>query len=449
VEQKNINKKAWRWLYGQLPELVENKILSNDNADALKEYYGEPEKKIDAANVMLVAFGILAALLIGGGVIMILAHNWDELPHIVRVIMAFLPLAVAQIAGVYILMKNRGPAWSESCAVMISCGVCAAISIVAQIYHISGDFPRFMLTWALLTLPLVYFMRSSATAFLYMAQCVVWLYAAKNEHRELWLFWPLLAAVVPHLLASLKADRTSQRSIWLLWGGMLAVTVSLGGIIDEYNLSRAWVVVYTLFFSLSCLVAEKFWTGKIYIRSNPLLIVGLPGVAIISFICSYGDFWKFRYYSYRDFTLPEIWYADALVMLLAVIVFITLLKQYWLYKRYRDLFQAGSVLVAFVCWEVHMFWDMNEAPAIAFNLYLLALGGMYIADGMKRRSMPLLNKGLLIVGVLTILRFFDGDFGLLTRGVAFILTGLILLVINIKVRKKWATNRTAGEVADV
>ncbi len=48
------DKKALRWLYGEIPELVAKGILSEDAASKLKEYYGEV-KNADPLRVVALA----------------------------------------------------------------------------------------------------------------------------------------------------------------------------------------------------------------------------------------------------------------------------------------------------------------------------------------------------------------------------------------------------------
>lgn len=59
----------------------------------------------------MVLFGILGAVLIGGGIILLLAHNWEQLGRPARVAVAFAPLVLSQALAL--------PAWrcsSWACA---------------------------------------------------------------------------------------------------------------------------------------------------------------------------------------------------------------------------------------------------------------------------------------------------------------------------------------------
>jgi len=78
-----MNKKGVRWLYGELPQLVEQGVLTSDAAERLRGHYGEAEP-LRPARLAVVVFGVFGALLIGAGIILMLAHNWEELSRPVR-----------------------------------------------------------------------------------------------------------------------------------------------------------------------------------------------------------------------------------------------------------------------------------------------------------------------------------------------------------------------------
>lgn len=73
-----------------LSELVNSEIITPETADRIQDYYDE--KKGTSANRLFIVFGVLGTLLIGLGIISIIAHNWDELSRITKTFFAFLPL---------------------------------------------------------------------------------------------------------------------------------------------------------------------------------------------------------------------------------------------------------------------------------------------------------------------------------------------------------------------
>ena len=59
-----------------LNELVAANIISQEIADKIQDYYNH--KKGLSVNRLFVIFGILGGILIGLGIILIIAHNWDN-----------------------------------------------------------------------------------------------------------------------------------------------------------------------------------------------------------------------------------------------------------------------------------------------------------------------------------------------------------------------------------
>ena len=66
-----------RWLYGELPGLVEARVLDDATALRLRQHYGELQPPRSSQRVLLGLFGLLGTLLIGGGIILLLAYNWE------------------------------------------------------------------------------------------------------------------------------------------------------------------------------------------------------------------------------------------------------------------------------------------------------------------------------------------------------------------------------------
>ena len=77
-----------------IQELIKADIISQETADKIQNYY--QKKRGQSANRLFIVFGILGAILVGLGIILILAHNWDELSRTTKTIFAFLPLLIGQ-----------------------------------------------------------------------------------------------------------------------------------------------------------------------------------------------------------------------------------------------------------------------------------------------------------------------------------------------------------------
>ncbi len=100
----------------------------------------------DSRRLAFLLLAIVGSALIGAGIILLIAHNWDELSRPVRSAIAFLPLLASHALSVFVLRRRDGSQpWRESAAIFNVAAIGAAISLVSQTYQIHGDFARFVL----------------------------------------------------------------------------------------------------------------------------------------------------------------------------------------------------------------------------------------------------------------------------------------------------------------
>ena len=107
------DKRNVEWLESELP-LVAAGILTDDLAQRLHAHYAAQrvESRLPLAFVLLAALG---SVLIGLGVILILAYNWEALSRPVRTAIAFLPLLACQAMAAFVLARRmQSPAWREA-----------------------------------------------------------------------------------------------------------------------------------------------------------------------------------------------------------------------------------------------------------------------------------------------------------------------------------------------
>lgn len=206
----------------QLPALVATGAINADNAAAIERHYAAEEA--ESHNIGFILLAIVGSVMVAAGVILIIAHNWDDLSRPTRSILAFLPLIVAQVLALFVLMRrDESQAARESVAIFDVAAVATAISLISQTYQIQGSLADFMQIWLLLSLPVIYIFRSTFGAIVYIIGCVVWLFArgvwAFNDPKHLF-FWLFLLAIVPYYILLLRRDRFSREvtvlSIFLL-----------------------------------------------------------------------------------------------------------------------------------------------------------------------------------------------------------------------------------------
>ena len=80
------------------------------------------------------------------------------------------------------------------------------------------------------------------------------------------------------------------------------------------------------------------------------------------------------------------------------------------------------------------------APMLFINVSLLLGASWMIVCGAKEGRLGLINQGMILIALTVWIHFMDAKFDLVAKGVAFIVTGILFLVINAFVRRKLRAN---------
>jgi len=425
-----VSRKAIQWLYKEIPILVDKGILSSETADKLRQYYSDRK----GPRVALIIFSLLGSLLIGSGIILLLAHNWQELSRSARTILSLLPLILAQLlVGWTILKRNESDSWKEGTATFLFLMIGASAALIEQTYHISFYDSHFLLFWMLLGLPLVYFMRATVPAMLYIIGITFWSGSAKFGDGNAILFWPLAALIIPHFLQIAKKDsyfiRFNFFSLIISICLCVAIGITLLDILPTY-----WMIIYGSFFAILYLIGV-LWVGKF--KTNllePFKIVGLLGAFTLSYILTYRYIWKTIYWKFPQFAEAKGEYIFAVILfLIALVLFVEFIRR----DKTAVISFAFLPLVTLAGHALYSFNPNTIFPVILFNLYLSALGINTIAEGVKKEHIGTINLGIVILILLVVARFFDSDMSFITRGIAFIIIGIGFLLTNLLLMNRW------------
>jgi uncharacterized membrane protein len=413
-----------------LDELASAGIISADTVRNIEHYYST--RQTAAPNRQFLVFGILGAIMIGLGIILILAHNWDEFPRKLQIALAFLPLLIGQFLCAFSLIrKNENAVWRESSATLLTFAIGGAISLVAQIYNISGDFAGFMFTWSVLTLPVLYLMRSSLASMLYIIGITVYAVNSKNGFPSQLPFWYLLlfALVLPYYHQLLK---TGQRNftVWHHW--LLAISLLLALDTFETTIWQFTMLSYISLLGIFYMNGKRSYFSESGLFSNPWLLFGSLGTLVILVPLSFNWFWD-TFFGLKinwetAITSPEV-IAAVLITIAASVAFIYHLSN----KALRDISPIAPVFILFAIAFCLGFY--SYASPIIINLLILGIGLLTVRTGIRQDHLGILNYGLLIIAVLVACRFFDTDLSFAIRGLLFIAVGAGFIAANTKLLK--------------
>ena len=418
-----------RNILNALPELINNGVLTEEAAGRVRAYYLQQEQQQPQRTNLI--FGMLGAILVGLGIILMVAHNWDTLPNSIKLFFSFIPLVAGQVLCGYTLFKKAdNRTCRETSASFLFFAVGASIALVAQVYHIPGNLASFLLTWMLLSFPIIYIMSSSMVSLLYMVGITAfgveegYGYQAADDHY----YWGLLLLAVPFYIQLVKKQPAGNATFFHHWFVAISLTICLGTVASSG--ARLMPIAYMSLFAMFYLLATMPWFGFKRLLSNGYLVVGSLGTMILLLGLSFEFFWvELAAGTFRS-GFPEM-LATALFTLAAIIL---------LYLQVRDRREAplNPMSFVFLLFIVIYFIGLQApiAGVVLMNLLVLAAAVFTIMRGLRLQHIGILNYGLLIIAVLVICRFFDTNISFVLRGLMFVAVGVGFFIANTRLAKK-------------
>ena len=417
----------------ELQQLVAANVISEDTANSIKEYYRL--RKAEPTNRFAIVLGILGALLVGLGIVLVIAHNWDSFDRVSKTIFAFLPLVLGQGLCLYTLAKRRENfVWRESSGVILFFGIGACISLTSQIYHLGGTLSDLLLFWMLLAAPLIYVLPSHIVSLLYIAG-VTW-YAFTLGYSYSWddasgipyLYVPLMLVVLPAYLKLMRRDN----NLFILHNWFAAVSFAF--VLGTFSENNHYQWVFLGYLSLAC-VYYLIGMGKLFdhrpLYANPFLLLAMIGIVCILLGWTYQFAWTFDIFDQSKRISGVFPIVLGLLFLLATAMLIRrYIRKEW--SGISPVEFSGYVFLVAILFQS----DDGKLSTTLMNLWVLMLGLYFTRKGSIRHHLGILNLGLLIIAALAVLRFFDDEIPFVWRGIFFLATGIAFFVANYVVIKR-------------
>jgi uncharacterized membrane protein len=413
----------------ELEELLLANVVTTETAEKIREYFHQ--KKEENHNRLSSIFGILGAILVGLGIILVFAHNWDNLSRLTKIILSFLPLLIGQLLCSYsILKKSESIVWKETSSVLLFFAIGASISLVAQVYNIPGDINSFIISWMLLSLPLVYLLQSSIVSLLYIAGityygCNANYFTYPSTHS--YLYWLLLLGIAPHYYQLIKTKALSNFTLFHNWFVSLSIVICLGTIAHKngHLLHFSYMSLFTIFY----FIGKTAFFDQQKLKNNSFLIIGKLGILYLLLLYSFKWFWNKPFYkTVSSEPLLSIEFITAFVL--------TLIAAFFFYKKnkqtnFKDIYLLELVFL------INIFPLISGYEfSIVANAIVLFIGIFEVKRGIKLNHLGILNFGLLLITILITCRFFDTDLSFVIRGILFITIGLGFFLANYFILKK-------------
>lgn len=414
-----------------LPELVENGIITDEIAHNIKAYYEVSEES--STNRLFTIFGILGATLVGLGLILIMAHNWDNFPKTIKLILAFLPMLIGQAILGFSIFKDKSKAWKESSTVFLYFSVGLCIALVSQIYHVSGDLESFLLAWIVLCVPLLYLTKSTSAIVLHLILITYYAFEAGFGYRFIpnttipHLYFLLLLLPLPSYLKMIKTNFKSPATNVLHWLFPLSLMFSLPICIDQSE--GIGYLMYVLLFGIFYTIGQFPYFKNKSLLQNGYRSLGSLGTLIVLLVLSFRYIWENEF---QDVYFNSLEFFCAMILFVIASVLLYFNSKNKTFQK-LNLFQF-IFLIFVIIFMIGLFDDITAT--ILINILLFIIGVMAIKTGTNTFDFGRLNYGMFIITILIACRFFDTDMSFSVRGLLFVLIGTAFFTANYIMLKK-------------
>lgn len=435
MEKQKLDSAQKQWLLTEGKKWLEMGFIYPGALNKIFEHYGieekvksvKPKKEKDP-KALVKSVLYIGATLIGLGIILFIAANWDKIAASIKIVGATL-LTLGFLHTGYHLKFRTTPHqnFAHAFLVLAALGIGATILLIGQIYHVQAEAYTVPLLWGALILPIAFFMRFPLILFL---------------TGSLWL------------LAHIYFHQSHQAFFWAYPILLLGILVPTGIKIENKNFS---------YFNLGCLMISCYlatlvsapWANLLYAVALLVLYFlnkkeSLQILALIALVL-----WNVSFLNKFE-AFPNIFY------LLPLGYFF-----YWAYKNHSQKLMALNVFNS-LFWIFTFFYQIQEKldlpgpEATDVVLFLLAIS-LFVFGISKRLDTrkaweKLINNfktgslalGLLMVYLLSF-RFYTRQEQMLTSPLYFgaillaLFAGLVLLAPKL-LHEFWHNSRRLGEL---
>lgn len=434
------------WLMSEIKGWRARGLVTQEVVDAIAAHYSAGQQAGRSRSILLLVFGILGALLIGGGLILLIAHNWSELPRAVRTIAAFLPVLAGQYACWYALRHGKGAGWREAAATFLTLALGGALALIGQMYHIGGTLGGFLLTWMLLALPLVYLLESQAVLGLYLAGITGWAVYTRTMHHDMqhdvyWV-WPLIACA-GYKLWRIWPVRTGGGGPFVFFVLSLCLPINLGVILQEDFFKHSFPYLAALIAAIYVLADGRDPESPALSWRHPMNRLGTLFILALSLGSTFAHFTReLKHECGLQLGRINGWSPDVVIACLILVGAVLLLVRGCIRRRWMEVYYAGFAFLFLFTG----FLDEPGVDLILFNAYFFALGVVIILTGWRALHIGMVNGGMVVMAIWIGARFFDVHMSFMLRGILFIILGACFLTANIMLARRRRASQPAQGV---
>jgi len=427
-----------KWLKEELAAWQTDGLVTAETAAKIAARYSADNEQTRSRSLLLIVFGIIGALFIGGGVILLIGHNWSELGRPVRAVLALVPMLAGHYVCWQALSKARGTGWREGGATFLALAVGAAIALVGQTYNLGGTVSAFLLAWMVLLLPVIFIMDSRAVLALYVIGVTGWGVNVRVAEQNPYWAWLLLVPVALQLWRLWpERQRGGHPFVYAVFGICLPICIVIS--LQERFLEHTAVYIIAILGAIYVLI-DRAEDEVISFWRQPINRLGTLTLVMMALAMTLPHVWhEVGHSSVLSFSGAADWPLDASIFITLIIILAVLLARSFRIGAWLEVYYAAFAILLVVLGLL----DEDGIGALLFHGYFFGLGLFIILTGWRRLQVGRVNAGMLVMAIWIGSIFFNTHMEFMLRGILFILLGCGFLTANVLLAKRRKTVRAA------
>ncbi|PKM80347.1 MAG: hypothetical protein CVU89_14125 [Firmicutes bacterium HGW-Firmicutes-14] len=426
----NLPEKWYIWLEGEIADWKKEGIINDSQAGTILQRYeaARREGETERGGRLVTVLAIMGAVLLGVGVILFFAANWQGMSKALKVAVILGSIIIAYGTGYYLAFEKQNyPRVGRTVIFLGTILYGAGIWLIAQVFHINSHYPNGVLIWILGIIPVIYICGSLSVLIEASLLTIMWTFMEQTGFQTSnWLYLPVMAVM---LVMAYRMKSGLAAGITLAGASVWAAVASF----VSYHGSRGILLTFTL----TAMIGLFYYVigsickpgGRFKFMKTPSYIAGSVLFFLSVFIISFRDLVRIGSYAgdtrYTTFFL--VWFIGMFLCIWAAAVLGIIKGRLGPESRKSALFiMVLSVLLAVLSFT---FGLLDETAVILINNILLFISVIAVVIiGYSEREPVLINTGLAFFVLGVIARYFDFFWDMLPKSVFFMAGGLVLLV---------------------
>jgi uncharacterized membrane protein len=431
--KKKPSMRMIQWLNDELKLWHDEKVITHEQADIISKRYVIPAEKRGAPGKFITVILIIGAFLLGAGILLLIASNWNSIPGWLKIVVIYLLIGGVNYAGYDLqFIRKNNPRLGAALLLLGSILFGGGIWLTAQVFQINAHFTNGLLFWFIGIIPIAWILRSVPILALSSVILTGWaLWENIGYENPAW-FYPLLllAGIVPlaYILKSRLALCLALTGL-LFWTGFGALGSRLRENLNLVGLLYAYLPIGILMYSTGIVHSffeqtKKFEAVYKFVSSLLFCIFlytasfRFSGNAIADTLETALDHGPVMHFSF--------WIIFGLALAIAVFSLVYIVING---KRITPGIRItiGEAAICIILSFLPFFFSVGYFVVLV-NIILFGLSLALIFIGYVKKKKSLVNLGFIFFGLIFITRYIDIGWMYAERALFFIVSGIIIIL---------------------